>query len=613
MKQKGLLFTSLSIITATSCSLFAKHIWHWDVSTKGNNINYCLLIGQLDHDDSMQRTGGIRDKLDTRTDEAHRRSNKNLEDPKTGHLTFGGDEYQVEFEGKTYTAPEKEFTINELEHAEQKSLSGSNWDPITANATTGTWISKHGKNITMFVSNNDAMSEGALKACNWYQGMPIFGYDANTSALELVKAGRIMGSVDSTTYGQALASAILTRNIYEANKKVYPSPNGLDTNLYSRVDWFYKGWGDPLGNYKSQLNDKYDPIREGFIAYDMEGKEIKPYYGETREAKENRVRYPKLDKNGKAIELPEPGEYGEQFELAPVTGHMLSPINYDDASHGVLLRNRAVTVEAIKKGDGYEDDFESISVLDFFKEDEKTGEWTALNYPEIYDKFEGYKAAEEAGHNPIKFSEKDALSSLYTWQSWGIGSDPYFKTNLNLHFNTVFGGRDALGNPAPSDYEKLHPDTGRMFNLTISPSEGDGNDEARLLNSLGSALSIGPAKAPKAYLINVIRQPNAPEYVKKFETAPGWDIKPHDNWNERSGIPIIFWNRRPGNENAVPFGQDKDDPNYLFMKDNKYFKYVYYVGFDPEQGGKLQGSLIVDWLNRKYIVEEGEGTPVSEE
>ncbi|MCQ2793983.1 MAG: substrate-binding domain-containing protein [Bacilli bacterium] len=608
MKKKGLLFTSLSVITATSCSLFAKHIWHWDASTKGANINYCLLIGQLDHDDSMQRTGGIRDKLTTR-DLAHTRSNKNLENPIIGHLTFGGDKYKVEYEGKIYTAPEKEFTINELEHAEQKSLSGSSWDPITANATTGTWISKHGKNITMFVSNNDAMSEGALKACNWYQGMPIFGYDANTSALELVKAGRIMGSVDSTTYGQTLACAILTRNIYEANRKVYSNPKDKsDTKPYSRVDWFSNGWGDPLSIYEPKTGEKYDPIKEGFVAYktDEKGQEvqIEPYCG----VDNNRVRYPKI-KNGRAIKLASLGKNGEEYALADVTGHMLSPINYDEDSHGVLLRNRAVTVEEINSG-GY-NDFTSISVDQFFKEDGKT----PLNYPEIYDKFEGYDVEGKDKDQRIIFSDKNALDPLYTWQSWGIGSDPYFKTNMNLHFNTVFGGRDALGSPVPSDYqkshEKDHPEVGRMFNLTISPSEGDGNDEARLLNSLGSALSIGPAKAPKAYLINVIRQPNAPEYVKKFETAPGWDIKPHDNWNERSGIPIIFWNRRPGNENAVPFGQDKDDPNYLFMKDNKYFKYVYYVGFDPEQGGKLQGSLIVDWLNRKYIVEEGK--PVSEE
>ena len=105
--------------------MFDKHTWTWKSSTSDNTkINYCLLIGQIDHNDSMYRTRGIRQVLDTRVEEKYQKDNYNLEGVKQGHIKLG--------EGTPY---EKEFEVNELESLEQKSFSGSTWDPITANGT----------------------------------------------------------------------------------------------------------------------------------------------------------------------------------------------------------------------------------------------------------------------------------------------------------------------------------------------------------------------------------------------------------------------------------------------------------------------------------------------
>ena len=212
MKNRQTLLFTLSIISLTSCSLFSKKVWSWEESTKDDTIKYCLLIGQLDHSDSITRTQGVREILHTRVDKEHQLANCNLENPVEGYI----DIPEAKLDGKTI--PAKRYKVKEIEHLEQKSMSGATWDPITANSSAATWISKHGKDITFFVSNNDGMAEGASKASNWYEGMPIMGYDANISALKLIRENKMIGTVDATTYAQCLASSLLIRNITEHEK-----------------------------------------------------------------------------------------------------------------------------------------------------------------------------------------------------------------------------------------------------------------------------------------------------------------------------------------------------------------------------------------------------------
>lgn len=134
--------------------------WTWDEAKKDGVLNYVLLIGLIDHNDSAARNAGIRDALGTR---GTKTQNANKEGPVEGKLTIGGTEFK---------------TI-ELEHAEQKAQGGATWDQATATSTAEAWINKHGKKIDFFVSNNDGMAEGAIGASNWRKGTPIFGYDAN--------------------------------------------------------------------------------------------------------------------------------------------------------------------------------------------------------------------------------------------------------------------------------------------------------------------------------------------------------------------------------------------------------------------------------------------------
>ena len=187
----------------------------WNQVGTSTTINYCLLIGQIDHNDSSETTAGLRDALGTR-DIEHKKINPNTENPIVNE-NFYTDSHGVK------------YRLVELEHAEQKSISGATWDQQTANETTTLWINKHyanswtdlegnrrnGQSISLFVSNNDGMAMGAIGSVRWIKGMPIFSYDANNDAIAKVKSGEIFGTVDQSITGQAAGIYMVARNLID--------------------------------------------------------------------------------------------------------------------------------------------------------------------------------------------------------------------------------------------------------------------------------------------------------------------------------------------------------------------------------------------------------------
>lgn len=250
---KSLAFVSASVV-ATSCSLFSKRVYNWLESTKENTeINYCLLIGQNDHSDSIERTRGTREAFNTRDESTEVNNNANLGVPKEGYIDLPGN--------SDLGVDPKHFIVHELEHMEQKSLAGATWDPITANGTTATWICKHGKNISLFVSNNDSMAEGATMACNWIKGLPIFGYDANSPVLKQIKEGSIMGTMDQDASGQAGTALRIIRNIIDDQKERYCSKeiSKIGTEQYNPTWRGFVGAGE----------EETDPDEYGYVCADI--------------------------------------------------------------------------------------------------------------------------------------------------------------------------------------------------------------------------------------------------------------------------------------------------------------------------------------------------------
>lgn len=183
-------------LTALLASCGGSTAWDAKKAFSDKELNYCLLIGQIDHNDSAARTGGIRSALKTRGTVG---TNANTETPVDGKLTLNGTEYSVK----------------ELAHQESKNTSGATWDAQTATTITQGWFNKFSDKIDFIVSNNDGMAEGAVAASNYIAGTPIFGYDSNSTTLTAIKNGTVMGTVNQNAPAQAAGILMLARNIMD--------------------------------------------------------------------------------------------------------------------------------------------------------------------------------------------------------------------------------------------------------------------------------------------------------------------------------------------------------------------------------------------------------------
>ena len=68
-----------------SCNGGGSGKWEASKAFGDKELDYCLLIGQIDHNDSAARTAGIRDALKTRA--ATKTTNANTENPGDGKLS----------------------------------------------------------------------------------------------------------------------------------------------------------------------------------------------------------------------------------------------------------------------------------------------------------------------------------------------------------------------------------------------------------------------------------------------------------------------------------------------------------------------------------------------
>lgn len=245
MKNKviNFAFVLTSVFAVSACSGGSD----WNYVGSSPTINYCLLIGQVDHNDSSARTAGIREVLGTR-DLEHKRLNPNTENP------IPNENFYTDSKGQKYR-------IVEMEHGEQKSTSGTTWDQQTANETTTLWINKHyantwkdfagvdkhGQSISFFVSNNDGMAMGAIGSVRWIKDMPIFGYDCNEDAVKEIVKGTITGTVDQSSTGQAAAIYMVARNL-------------IDNPSYTAGDAVTYGFGKNQATSYGYIDSAFQPF-----------------------------------------------------------------------------------------------------------------------------------------------------------------------------------------------------------------------------------------------------------------------------------------------------------------------------------------------------------------
>ena len=166
-------------------------------------IGYVLAIGDIGHNDSIARTRGVRKALGTAVDkngEADSAPAGTNTDGKASQVQDGS----IEVGGKTYV-------IRELASQEMKNSAGATWDAATAGNAIGTWSSSFGDSIDVVVSNNDGMGMSMFNAWSKDNGVPTFGYDANSDAVAAIAEG-YGGTISQHADVQAYLTLRVLRN-----------------------------------------------------------------------------------------------------------------------------------------------------------------------------------------------------------------------------------------------------------------------------------------------------------------------------------------------------------------------------------------------------------------
>ncbi|WP_413701126.1 galactose/glucose ABC transporter substrate-binding protein MglB [Psychromonas sp. KJ10-10] len=108
-------------------------------------------------------------------------------------------------------------TLNDKGYpTEELHLDTAMWDTAMAKDKMDAWVSgPNGSKIEVVIANNDGMAMGAVESlkANGKTELPVFGVDALSEALAMVKSGQMAGTVLNDAPNQAKATYELTRNL----------------------------------------------------------------------------------------------------------------------------------------------------------------------------------------------------------------------------------------------------------------------------------------------------------------------------------------------------------------------------------------------------------------
>ena len=166
-------------------------------------IGYVLAVGDIGHNDSIARTRGVRAALGTGVDK-----DGSIDSTPVGTNADGSSaivqDGSIEVDGTTYT-------IRELASQEMKNSAGATWDAATAGNAITTWSASFGDQIDVVVSNNDGMGMAMFNGWSQAQGVPTFGYDANSDAVAAIANG-YGGTISQHADVQAYLTLRVLRN-----------------------------------------------------------------------------------------------------------------------------------------------------------------------------------------------------------------------------------------------------------------------------------------------------------------------------------------------------------------------------------------------------------------
>ena len=206
-------------------------------------IGYVLAIGDIGHNDSIARTRGVRSALGTGVD-----ANGAIDSNPVGTNTDGSStivqDGSINVGGTTYT-------VRELASQEMKNSAGATWDAATAGNAITTWSASFGDQIDVVVSNNDGMGMAMFNGWSQAQGVPTFGYDANSDAVAAIANG-YGGTISQHADVQAYLTLRVVRNALDGVD--------IDTGI---------GTADDAGNVLSEDVYRYDEASRSYYALNV--------------------------------------------------------------------------------------------------------------------------------------------------------------------------------------------------------------------------------------------------------------------------------------------------------------------------------------------------------
>ena len=206
-------------------------------------IGYVLAIGDIGHNDSIARTRGVRKALGTGIDKDGDINSEPVGTNTDGSATAVQDG-SLEIGGKTYV-------VRELASQEMKNSAGATWDAATAGNAINTWSASFGDQIDIVASNNDGMGMSMFNGWSRDQGVPTFGYDANSDAVAAIGEGH-GGTISQHADVQAYLTLRVLRNALDGVD--------IDTGI---------GTADDAGNVLSEDVYVYNDEQHSYYALNV--------------------------------------------------------------------------------------------------------------------------------------------------------------------------------------------------------------------------------------------------------------------------------------------------------------------------------------------------------
>ena len=206
-------------------------------------IGYVLAVGDIGHNDSIARTRGVRSALGTAVE-----VDGVIDSTPVGTNIDGTSAYvkdgELEINGTTYI-------VRELASQEMKNSAGATWDASTAGNAINTWSASFGDQIDIVASNNDGMGMAMFNAWSQANGVPTFGYDANSDAVAAIAEG-YGGTISQHADVQAYLTLRVLRNALDGVD--------IDTGI---------GTADDAGNVLTDDVFYYDEASRSYYALNV--------------------------------------------------------------------------------------------------------------------------------------------------------------------------------------------------------------------------------------------------------------------------------------------------------------------------------------------------------